>query len=56
MMGKYLNKYNTHDPRATGWDVWDVAGWGYPEFNYTLNENGRRLFYGAPMTTATTTT
>ena len=25
-----------------------MAGWGYPEFNYTLNENGRRVFYGGP--------
>ena len=48
MMGKYLNRYKTYDPRAPGWDVWDVAGWGYPEFNYTLNENGRRVFYGGP--------
>ncbi len=48
MMGKYLNKYVPSDPRAPGWDVWDVAGWGYPEFNYTLNENGRRVFYGGP--------
>ena len=48
MMGKYLNKYAPSDPRAPGWDVWDVAGWGYPEFNYTLNENGRRVFYGGP--------
>ncbi len=48
MMGKYLNKYQTDDPPAPGWDVWDVAGWGYPEFNYTLNENGRRVLYGGP--------
>ena len=56
MMGKYLNKYVPSDPRSPGWDVWDVAGWGYPEFNYTLNENGRRVFYGAPTTPATTIT
>ena len=48
MMGKYLNKYKTYDPPAPGWDVWDVAGWSYPEFNYPLNENGRRVFYGGP--------
>ena len=23
-----------------GWNEWDVAGNGYPEFNYNLNENG----------------
>jgi arylsulfatase A-like enzyme len=56
MMGKYLNGYgqvagsgHIADGAATdvpptyvppGWDRWDVAGWGYPEFNYTLNENG----------------
>jgi len=54
MMGKYLNGYmqaagHVADGTATdvpstyvppGWSEWDVAGWGYPEFNYTLNENG----------------
>jgi arylsulfatase A-like enzyme len=28
-----------------GWAEWDVAGWGYPEFNYTLNENGALVSY-----------
>ena len=52
-MGKYLNGY---DPKAgngtpgsnvpQGWDEWDVAGNGYPEFGYTLNENGREVAYG----------
>ena len=60
MMGKYLNGYAqtaghladgaTSDVRATyvppGWNEWDVAGWGYPEFNYTLNENGVLRRYG----------
>ena len=56
MMGKYLNGYgqvaghgHVADGAATdvpatyvppGWNEWDVAGWGYPEFNYTLNEDG----------------
>jgi N-acetylglucosamine-6-sulfatase len=54
MMGKYLNGYlqfGTHhaDGGAAdvspsyvppGWSTWDVAGWGYPEFNYDLNSNG----------------
>jgi N-acetylglucosamine-6-sulfatase len=54
MMGKYLNGYgagpsqspvpNTYVP--PGWDQWDVAGWGYPEFNYTLNENGKLHRFG----------
>ncbi|MGH7691169.1 MAG: sulfatase family protein [Candidatus Dormibacteria bacterium] len=48
LMGKYLNRYRTDDPAAPGWDVWDVANWGYPEFNYTLNQNGRRVRYGGP--------
>jgi N-acetylglucosamine-6-sulfatase len=48
MMGKYLNGY---DPSGLlvppGWSDWDVAGRGYPEFNYSLNENGRLVHYGA---------
>jgi arylsulfatase A-like enzyme len=53
MMGKYLNGYQ---PAGTeggstpyvppGWTEWDVAGNGYPEFNYTLNENHRLVHYG----------
>jgi len=46
-MGKYLNGYQPgkrlggskpHVPH--GWNEWDVAGWGYGEYNYRLNENG----------------
>jgi N-acetylglucosamine-6-sulfatase len=54
MMGKYLNGY---DPKATlggslpyvppGWSEWDVAGNGYPEFNYDLNENHTVVHYGS---------
>ena len=54
MMGKYLNGYDAvaghvADGERTsvpatyvppGWNEWDVAGWGYPEFDYTLNEDG----------------
>ena len=29
-----------------GWSEWDVAGNGYAEFNYNLNENGRLVHYG----------
>lgn len=53
MMGKYLNGYQPwftigrdkggHPP---GWDEWDVAGDGYPEFDYDLNEDGRIVHYG----------
>jgi N-acetylglucosamine-6-sulfatase len=60
MMGKYLNGYmerggriadgSTTDIRADyvppGWSEWDVAGWGYPEFGYTLNEDGALRRYG----------
>jgi len=55
LMGKYLNGYlqkrgGDPDVPATfvpeGWSEWDVAGWGYPEFDYTLNENGTLHHYG----------
>jgi N-acetylglucosamine-6-sulfatase len=46
MMGKYLNGYTPRDPIPPGWDEWDVAGHGYPEFNYNLNENGKVQHYG----------
>jgi N-acetylglucosamine-6-sulfatase len=55
MMGKYLNGYmggpgsdttlrDTYIP--PGWSEWDVAGNGYHEFNYRLNENGVLRSYG----------
>jgi arylsulfatase A-like enzyme len=53
MMGKYLNGYFPDRPvdgRAQfvppGWNEWDVAGNGYQEFNYTLNQNGQLVRYG----------
>jgi N-acetylglucosamine-6-sulfatase len=54
MMGKYLNGYLQGPLRSPvpgtyvppGWDEWDVAGWGYPEYNYPLNENGRVRRFG----------
>ncbi len=48
MMGKYINGY-LEGPRRSpipstdvppGWSEWDVAGWGYREFNYKLNIDG----------------
>ena len=48
MMGKYINGY-LQGPRRSpipstgvppGWSEWDVAGWGYREFNYKLNIDG----------------
>jgi len=47
MMGKYLNQYAPADPVPPGWDEWDVAGNGYPEFDYTLNQDGRQVHYGS---------
>jgi N-acetylglucosamine-6-sulfatase len=47
MLGKYLNGYHpVKDGVPHGWNEWDVAGNGYPEFNYNLNENGRIARYG----------
>jgi N-acetylglucosamine-6-sulfatase len=57
MMGKYLNGYQPGgnaagegsmpaSPLPAGWNEWDVAGNGYPEFGYTLNENGQPGEYG----------
>ena len=46
-MGKYLNGYepqtNNKDP---GWAGWAVAGDGYPEYNYYLNQDGTAVYYG----------
>jgi N-acetylglucosamine-6-sulfatase len=47
MMGKYLNQYQPADPIPPGWDEWAVTGNGYPEFGYTLNQDGRRVHYGS---------
>jgi len=46
MMGKYLNGYLAKDPPAPGWDVWDVVGDGYNEYNYTMKENRKRFYFG----------
>jgi N-acetylglucosamine-6-sulfatase len=53
LMGKYLNGYlpGAKLGGATpyvppGWNEWDVAGDGYPEFNYTLNENHKLVRFG----------
>ena len=48
ILGKYLNGYRpAGNPPALGWNEWDVAGNGYPEFNYSLNENGKLVHYGS---------
>ena len=53
MMGKYLNGYTPADLNGgtlpyvpPGWSEWDVAGNGYPEYNYNLNENHTVVHYG----------
>jgi N-acetylglucosamine-6-sulfatase len=53
LMGKYLNGYepNFHGSAGRsyippGWDSWDVAGNGYNEFDYDLNENRDLVHYG----------
>ena len=48
MMGKYLNGYEPSSLYVPpGWSEWDVAGNGYKEFNYQLNENGQLVSYGS---------
>ena len=53
MMGKYLNGYlePAQDPAAPnyippGWSEWDVAGFGYKEFNYSMNIDGTLRQFG----------
>ena len=58
MMGKYLNGYlagaradgtpTTLPARYVppGWSEWDVAGWGYNEYDYRLNQDGSVHHYG----------
>jgi N-acetylglucosamine-6-sulfatase len=54
MMGKYLNGYLQGPSRSPvpdtyvppGWSTWDVGGYDYSEYNYTLNQNGVLHHYG----------
>jgi N-acetylglucosamine-6-sulfatase len=53
LMGKYLNGYLPADTQGgtqpyvpAGWTDWRVAGNGYPEYNYDLNENHTVVHYG----------
>jgi N-acetylglucosamine-6-sulfatase len=53
LLGKYLNGYEPGTLRVPpGWDDWHVAGDGYSEFNYNLNENGKLVHYGGPSNPA----
>ncbi len=54
MMGKYLNGYKPNGGEGVpasfvpaGWNEWDVAGDGYPEYGYTLNHDGTPVDYGS---------
>jgi N-acetylglucosamine-6-sulfatase len=47
MMGKYLNGYKPqNDPPEPGWSLWEVAGNGYPQYNYDFSDNGKFLRAG----------
>jgi N-acetylglucosamine-6-sulfatase len=54
MMGKYINGYLEGARRSPvpnryvppGWNEWDVAGWGYPEFDYKMNIDGTVHHFG----------
>ena len=46
-LGKYLNGYEPAQHSAgPGWSHWNVAGNGYPEFNYALNQDGQLVRHG----------
>ncbi|MGB8648671.1 MAG: sulfatase [Anaerolineae bacterium] len=52
LIGKYLNGYPGNQPPTyvpPGWNEWDSPARGdpYGEYNYTLNENGKLVSYGA---------
>jgi N-acetylglucosamine-6-sulfatase len=52
LMGKYLNGYKPTSATAggsrvpPGWNEWDVAGDGYPEYGYHMNSDGHVRAYG----------
>jgi N-acetylglucosamine-6-sulfatase len=53
MMGKDLNGYQPEDSFGgsepyvpPGWSEWDVAGNGYPEYGYDLNQNHTVVHHG----------
>jgi N-acetylglucosamine-6-sulfatase len=47
MLGKYLNGYQpTKNPPEPGWNMWAVAGNGYREFNYAINQDGNVVRHG----------
>jgi arylsulfatase A-like enzyme len=61
LMGKYLNNYHASFPAPSalgdwtppqstfippGWSEWDGVGYGYPQYNYTLNHDHRVEMHG----------
>jgi arylsulfatase A-like enzyme len=53
LMGKYLNGYRPEAREGhgrpyvpPGWNEWDVAGDGYPEYGYRMNSDGHVRSYG----------
>jgi N-acetylglucosamine-6-sulfatase len=47
MLDKYLNGYEPKQhPPELGWNLWAVAGNGYPNFNYALNQDGQVVNHG----------
>ena len=52
MVGKYLNGYQGKGDTPAGWDYWNVTtsnGFGY--FDYPMNDNGSRRYYGHTYST-----
>ena len=47
LIGKYMNQYEPeeHTYVPPGWNEWYAAGHDY--YNYTLNENGKHVWYGS---------
>ncbi len=47
LFGKYLNGYHADRPGVPrGWADWGAGSYAYRGFDYNLNENGSRVFYG----------
>ncbi len=45
--GKFINGYRPREHGVLcGWDQWYGVDSGYRNYNYTLNENGKRVTYG----------
>lgn len=47
-MGKYINGYAPEKHGVpSGWEVWDVAGDGYRQYDYSMNHNGKVRRHGS---------